>query len=72
MRPLHAHAFRQLTHFTVAQYELLLQVGAFELLARLAQRQGQQILLDEWFIKGSSCIDLSFDFVQRDVLAASG
>ncbi len=39
MRPLHADPFGELTHLAFAQYELLLQVGALELLASLAQRQ---------------------------------
>jgi hypothetical protein len=36
VRALHAHPLRELADFTVTQQELLLQVGTFELLARLA------------------------------------
>ena len=47
MRSLHADALRQLPDLAIAEHELLLQVGALELLARFAQRQCQQVLFDE-------------------------
>jgi hypothetical protein len=45
VRALHADTLRQLPDFTVTQQQLLLQIGALELLTRLAQRQGEQVLL---------------------------
>jgi hypothetical protein len=33
VRPFHAHPLRKLTHLAIAQYKLLLQVSALELLA---------------------------------------
>jgi hypothetical protein len=39
MRALHANSLRQLSNLAIAQHELLLQIGALELLSRLAQRQ---------------------------------
>ena len=40
----HSDALRQQADFAIAKNELLLQIGAFELFARLPERQGQQVL----------------------------
>src|SRR2546430_7696302 len=51
VRALHADALGELSHLAVAEQQLLLQVGALELLARLAQRQRQQVLLHQRLIR---------------------
>ena len=50
VRAFHADALGQLSHLAVAQLQLLLQIGPLEMLARLAQRQRQQVLLDQRLI----------------------
>src|SRR5437773_12552331 len=51
VRALHADALGELPHLAVTQQQLLLQVGALELLARFAQRQRQQVLLHQRFVR---------------------
>src|SRR5947208_14631267 len=51
VRALHADALGDLSTLAVTQQQLLLQVGPLELLARLAQRQRQQVLLHERLIR---------------------
>ena len=64
VRAFHADALRELPDLAVAKHQLLLQVGTLELLARFAQRQGQQVLLDQRFVFGGGRRDLRFDFLQ--------
>ena len=54
MSALHAHSLGQLPDLAVTQEELLLQVGALELLAGLAQRQREQVLLHQRLIERRS------------------
>ena len=51
-----------------AQKQLLLQVGALELLARLAQRQRQQVLLDQRLIRRGLHRQLALDLLEPDLL----
>ena len=50
--------------------QLLLQVGALEVLARLAQRQRQQIVLDQRFVGRRLRRQLALDFLESDLLRA--
>ena len=72
MRAFHADALCELADLAAAQHELLLQVGAFELLARFAQRQRQEVLFDERFVDRAGRADLGLDLLERDILAAAG
>ena len=47
--------FASLPTLPLHEHQLLLQVGALELLARLAQQQRQQVLLDERLVDRSVC-----------------
>ncbi len=67
VRTLHADAFREPAHLAVAQHQLLLQVGAFEVLACLPERQRQQVLLDQRLIGRCAGADLRLDLLERDV-----
>src|ERR1700685_4212605 len=68
VRALHADALGELSHLAVAQEQLLLQVGTLELLARLAQRQSQEVLLDQRFIRRSLHGQLPLDLLETDLL----
>ena len=59
----------ELPDLAVAQQQLLLQIGALELLARLAQRQRQQILLHQRLIERRLHGELALDLLQADLLA---
>ena len=50
MGSFHADSFRQLTDFTAAEYELLLQIGSLEMLSSFAQRHREKVLLHEWLV----------------------
>src|SRR4030081_1796734 len=67
VRALHADALGELSHLAVTQQQLLLQVGALELLARFAQRQRQQILLHQRLIGRGLHRELALDFLQTDL-----
>src|ERR1700728_1259545 len=68
MRALHADTLRKLTHLAVAQQQLLLQIGALELLARFAQRQCQKILLHQWLNRWRLNGELALDLLETDLL----
>ena len=70
VRALHVHALGEQPDLAVAQHQLLLQVGALELLARLAQRQRQQIVLDQRLIGRRLRRQFALDFLQPDLLRA--
>src|ERR1700733_9854878 len=46
----HIHPLGEQTDHAVAEHQLLLQIGALELLTRFAQRQRQQIVFDQRLI----------------------
>ena len=71
VRAFHAHALGELPHLAVAQQQLLLQIGALELLAGLAQRQREQVLLDQRLDTRRLGRELPFDFLEPDLLAAA-
>ena len=52
----------------VAQLQLLRQVGTFEMFARLAQRQCEQVLLDQRLVDRRLRRDLALDFLEPDFL----
>ncbi len=54
-----------------AQLQLLLQVGALEVLARLAHRQRQQVLLDQRRIDRRLRGQFALHFLERDLLRAA-
>src|SRR6266478_6738499 len=66
VRALHADALGELPDLAVAQQQLLLQVGALELLARLAQRQRQQVLFHQGLIRWGLHRELALDLLQAD------
>ena len=68
MRAFHPHPLGELSHLAVAQQQLLLQVGALELLTRLAQRQRQQILLHQRLIGWSLHGELTLDLLEANLL----
>src|SRR5207302_7624265 len=63
---LHADALGELPHLAVAQQQLLLQIGPLELLARLAQRQRQKILLHQRLIRRRLHRELALDLIEPD------
>src|SRR6266513_4800408 len=71
VRALHADALGELPHLAVTQQQLLLQVGALELLARFAQRQRQQVLLHQRLIRRGLHRELALDFLQADLFRAA-
>ena len=71
VRALHADTLRELPDLAVAQQELLLQVGPLELFPGLAQRQSQQVLLDQRLVDGALLGELALDFFEPDFLAAA-
>src|SRR5262249_31768130 len=71
VRALHADALGELAHLAAAQEQLLLQVGALELLACLAQRQGEQVLLDERLVGRGLHGELALDLLEADLLGAA-
>jgi len=71
MRALHAHSLGQLTYLAVAQEQLLLQIGTLELLARFAQRQGEQVLLHQRLVDARLHGQLALDLVEADLLAGA-
>src|SRR5947207_13423392 len=71
VRALHADALGELSHLAVTQQQLLLQVGALELLARLAQRQRQQVLLHQRLIRRGLHRELALDLLQADLFRAT-
>ena len=71
MRALHADALGELAHLALAEQQLLLQVGALEVLARLAQAERQQVLLDEGLARRHRLGDLALDLLERDLLGAA-
>ena len=68
MRSLHADAFRKLPYLAVAQHELLLQIGAFELLSCFTQGKSQEILFDQRLVFGRGARYLRFYLFERDIL----
>ena len=52
----------------VAEHELLQQVGPLELLARLAERQRQQVLLDQRLVRRLLGDEVLLDLVEADLL----
>src|SRR5690606_31215535 len=71
VRALHPHPLGELSHLAVTEQELLLEIGPFELLARLAQGQGEQVLLDERLPRRGLNGQLALDFLQPDLLRAA-
>ena len=71
MRALHADALGELPDLAVAEQQLLLQVATFELLARLAQRQRQQVLLVERLVGAQLAGELALDLLEADLLGAA-
>src|SRR5690606_32781113 len=71
MRSLHADTLRQLSDLAIAQDQLLLQVGALEMLARFSQGQRQQILLHQGLIGRRVSGELALDLVQLDFFFAA-
>ena len=69
MGAFHAHPLGQLAHLAVAEKQLLLQIGALELLAGLAQRQCQQVLLHQRLIESGLDRELALDLLEPDLLA---
>src|SRR5690606_7065736 len=68
---LHADALGQLANFAVTQNQLLLQVSTLEMLARLAKRQGQQILFDQRLIGRRVSGELALDLVEANFFFAT-
>src|SRR5271156_5646132 len=68
MCALHADPLGQLADLAVAQQELLLQISALELLARLAQRQRQEVLLDQRLIDRHFDRELALDLLEPNFL----
>src|SRR5262249_36120320 len=64
---LHAYTLGELPDLPIAKKKLLLKVGTLELLASLAQREREQILLDQGL--ALRCLDsqLALDFFQPDL-----
>jgi hypothetical protein len=67
----HAHSLGQLSDFPVAQEELLLQVSALELLARLSQWQRKEILLHQGLIEAGLDRKLALDLLEADFLTGA-
>src|SRR3974390_2011232 len=68
VRAFHADALGELADLAVAQQQLLLQVGALEVRARLAQRQRQQVLLDQRLVARQLRGELALDLLEPDLL----
>ena len=71
VRALHADALRELPDLAAAEQQLLLQIRALEMLARLAQRHREQVLLDERLAIGRVGRELRLDFGERNLLRAA-
>ena len=67
MGSFHTDTLRKLSDLAFTQQQLLLQIGAFELLSRFTQRQAEKIAFDEWF--GFRCFgqDRLLDLTQCDL-----
>ena len=68
MSTLHIHPLGEQPDLAIAQHQLLLQIRTLELLARFAQRQSQQVVLDQRLIGRRLRRQLALDFFEPDLL----
>src|SRR5262249_44712862 len=67
----HAHSLGKLPDLAVAQKKLLLEISPLELLACLAKRQRQQVLLDERLTLRRLNCQLALDLLEADLFLSA-
>ena len=71
MGALHAHALGKLADLPMAEYQLLLQISALEVLTRLAQTECEQILFHQGFGGRRDRYQFALDILEPDLLLAT-
>ena len=71
MCALHSDAFRELPNLAIAQRQLLLQVRTLKLLACLANRKCQEVLIDQRLVDRRCRTDLNLNLFESDIVVAA-